>query len=497
MIAHALNLCLMIVAAHGSYTTHDGATLIARTRAPQQTIEQNQLTATQKGALALRLRARLGGHTKPTVVVVFSPDGRTLATGSLDRTVKLWDAMTGKLQATFFAQKAERGYHVIFSPDGRILATHGFSDRTLSLWNTKTLQLMTKVVNEQSFYTIAFSPDGLTLLTGHKGKAAKLWDTQTGRLKATLQQGEPGQPGLKAFWKFMSTANPPRPDPYTSAQLSPDGRIAGTENGNGVPKLWDTTTGQLKTRLDGYDLTAPSGKCCSSGVGAGQLVFSPDNRTVAVVSGTAPYVYVQLRDAETGQLRATLIDEAARRTQEDMACSHLSFINSMSFSPDGHLLVTASSEGKTKLWTVATAKLNATLPNGGIVFKAIFSPDGAMLATLDNSGSDGEHTIKLWTVATGKLRAAMTVKGFTREFFSDRMFDIEEIAFSPDGSLLMTSSRKMVRLMDVKSGEVIGTLEEARSPATFSPDGKSLATTGMENSNVLLWEVLRPDSNIK
>jgi WD40 repeat protein len=215
---------------------------------------------------------------------------------------------------------------------------------------------------------------------------------------------------------------------------------------------------------------------------------------VALVSGTTPYVYVQLREAKTGLLRATLIDETARRTQEDTPCSHLSFINSMSFSPDGQLLVTASSEGKTKLWTVATGKLNAALSNGGIVFKAIFSPDGATLATLDNSGSDGEHTVKLWTVATANLKAAMTVKGFTREFFSDRMFDIEEIAFSPDGSLLMASSRKMVRLMDVKSGEVIGTLEGARAPATFSPDGKSLATTGIENRSVLLWEVFRPDT---
>ncbi len=120
-------------------------------------------------------------HGNMVAVVAFSPDGKTIATGSWDKTARLWDLKTGRpIGPTIQHQESVRG--VAFSPDGRWLATAS-NDKTARVWDVATGQPITPPLEHSGFvFCIAFSPDGRKVLTGCLDRGARLWDAATGRL---------------------------------------------------------------------------------------------------------------------------------------------------------------------------------------------------------------------------------------------------------------------------------------------------------------------------
>jgi WD40 repeat protein len=111
--------------------------------------------------------------------VSFSPDGKTLATGSYDRTIKLWNVETGQEIRTLTGHNGSV-YTVSFSNDGKTLAT-GSWDSTIKLWNVETgKEIRTLSGHNGSVYTVSFSPDGKTLATGSDDGTIKLWNGEYG-----------------------------------------------------------------------------------------------------------------------------------------------------------------------------------------------------------------------------------------------------------------------------------------------------------------------------
>ncbi len=126
------------------------------------------------------------GHSADVTSVAFSPDGKTLASGSFDNTIKLWDASTGELKQTLEGLK-NGVYAVAFSPDGMTLAS-GSGDTTIQLWNATTGVLkQTLLGHSKVVSSVAFSPAGKTLASGSLDNTIKLWDAATGELKQTLR----------------------------------------------------------------------------------------------------------------------------------------------------------------------------------------------------------------------------------------------------------------------------------------------------------------------
>ena len=156
------------------------------------------------------------GHTKRVNSVVFSPDGNTIASGSSDNTVRLWDAKTGTLKDILTGHTL--GFNsVAFSPDGNTLAS-GSWDKTVRLWDAKTGALKNTITGHTgTVNSVAFSPDGNTLAAGSRVRI-RLWDTKTGTLKNEL---------------IGHTAR------VSSVAFSPDGNTLASGNDDGTVLLWD------------------------------------------------------------------------------------------------------------------------------------------------------------------------------------------------------------------------------------------------------------------
>ena len=193
----------------------------------------------------------LTGHTNGVNSVAFSPDGNTIASGSYDDTVRLWDVNTGEHKRTLTGH-TDGVLSVAFSPDGNTIASHGNWGPTVKLWdvatgiNTRTLTAHTGWVN-----SVAFSPDGNTIAGGDSHEV-RLWNVNTGEHKRT----------------FTGHKNLVR-----SVAFSPDGNTLASASDGGRVRLWDVNTGEHKRTLTAHKDSV------------GSVAFSPDGNTLVSGSG--------------------------------------------------------------------------------------------------------------------------------------------------------------------------------------------------------------------
>jgi WD40 repeat protein len=301
---------------------------------------------------------QLDGHRSSPCATAFSPDGKTLASGSYDRTVRLWDVATGK---ELFPFEGHRSIvrPLAFIPDGKTLISTGW-DGQVFLWDLATSKAVwsnSSPSEDGRVSWIVLAPDGKTLALAGQGSLIRFWETTTGRdVRQLLGQEKNTSP----------------------AAFSPDGKTLATIGTDCIIRLWDLTTGKVVRQIEG----------------AAHPAFSPDGRVLACEDNHSILFY----ETATGKILQTI-----RKPARDLS--------DLAFSPDGTLLA-AAIEGHLHIWDVVTSQEVRCLRGDGQLSPSIsFAPDGRTLASASLDGA-----VRVWEVASGQK--ALCFRGHTDAVWS-------------------------------------------------------------------------------
>ncbi len=355
------------------------------------------------------LHAQLKGHTRAVRAVRFTRDGLALVSAAVDSRGGFWVAGGEILRWDRCPELGTLAGHehgvscVTASPDGKLLASAGGSDGRpgeVRLWNAVRGQGLRLRGHTDRVWTVAFTPDGKTLVTGSKDKTIKLWDVATGRPRATLR----GHTGCTHGFAFTA-----------------DGRLMASANCDHTIKLWELPAGREKATLRGHVGEVRS------------LAFTPDDQTLVSCSGL--YDKGAKRWA-AGEIKVW--DVAAGRERATLP-AHAGLVVALALSPDGQLLATGGTDGVIKLWDLATRRERATLPgHRDVVMALAFSADGQLLASAGGrEGRPGE--VKLWDVAARRELTAL--RGHTDA--------VNSVVFTSGGRLVSGSEDRTVKIWEL------------------------------------------------
>jgi len=472
------------------------------------------------------LLAILKGHTNAIKFVDFSADGKRVLTGSDDGTAKIWNAENGNLLFDLLGKKMEavnktQSYYpdivsaAQFSPDGKKVLTV-YLDSSVKIWDAVTGKLLKNIkrkhiyVNTASFskdgkrfslalatgnieiydiekgnlfadlkgeanyiYTIQYSSDNKRILISTSRGPAKLCDAETGALVAALITNNKSQ---WALWGSFS------PDGKKIVATSIDGVTRVWDANNGV-HLWDlkknnTRTVQPQFSADGKKIFTVSSDSSFNiwDVTTGKMLLDiKDSKNKInyitlsrndkrILSSSIKDTAYKIWDAENGRLISQLNDPGKK-------------IISAQLNPSGEKVLTTSTDSKVQIWDANTGSVLLNIKeSANYKYWTNFSPDGKnIFSKLQDS------TVKIWDTETGRL--LLNLK--THSYFFNQVF-------SPDGKrFLCGMDNGSIEIRDLKNGEIVREFKghtAAVMRLEYSPDGKRFVSASQDGT-AKIWDV--------
>jgi WD40 repeat protein len=302
-------------------------------------------------------------HKESVARVHFSPDGKRLATASLDGTAQVW-----KLNLNRPMQPAEKQielnghtnwlYGLAFSQDGTRIATASL-DGTARIWDASN-------AHAGRINGVAYSPDGQYLATVSSDRMVKIWQ----------QQKRHTYPRRQLVQQFRE------PGEILNVAYSPDGELLATANVDGKARLWNIADGTLQATLESHTREI------------NDVAFSPDGTQLATASRDQT---VKIWDIASGEELQTLT-------------GHTSWVTAIAYHSDGKHLATSSDDGTARLWDIAQGQTLFTLDidphdiseTGTEVKDVLFSADETYLFTAST-----DQFVRVWDAETGDQVSAI------------------------------------------------------------------------------------------
>ncbi len=458
----------------------------------------------------------LRGHRGRVRTIRWSPDpdldrpiGALVLTASEDGTAQLWDAFAGKPVISPLVHDGHALASAEFSPDGGSILTAG-ADHVVRLWaipdvltednpTLKAKELRRFVGHAAALTEAVFDATGKRIATASIDGKAKVWDVDNGELVAAFEHAEV----------------------VTSIAFTSDGQRLLTASRDHVARLWDL----------GHAVGKPPHEVDSV---IHALATSPDNSSVAAAADDSVvtiwrasgeplalhehngrvFAVAYSRDgrllASGGEDAGAILWDATTGKKTAVLGPHAGAIRTLAFAPDGQL-ATAGDEGVVRLWTAG--KPSGTLRHDKPLLQLAYAPDGSLLA-----GVDGNGRVVIWSLAGGTaVTRRLTTSGtraiaFSRDgtrfvasgtdtkiYAIDRdgigplaldvdgpTDEVHAVAFTRDGSCVITAGANAVQLWDASKGKLVGT-RGSHAGSELSSRGGTINALAVSNDGSTLW----------
>jgi WD40 repeat protein len=377
---------------------------------------------------------KLTGHIQAVGHLAFSPDGKTIVTASTDGTVRLWEVASGKNLQTIQAQLGW-GRSLTFSPDGKVLAL-GETNGTIRLWDLAAAKELRRWQGRREMTAaIAFSPDGKTLAAGSLQGFISFWDVTSGKQSRALTGHE---------------------DPLTLVDYAPDGRTLMTASMDNTVRFWDSASGKELRRINEFSQPGPACRC---------VAFSPDGKWIAAKGKDGD---LRLWQVETGKNASKFPKQGVKEQAEALA-----------FAPDSKTLVAGHRDSTVRLWDVASGQEIRRFRGLRKAAQSVaFSADGKTV-----TGKADDRTIWVWDTASGSVLQQLDAGAIGNH----------SLAFSLDGRTLFALSQldSMLHIWELSSGQKRASLRVDRQQAfcfAFAAGSQVLLSGGADQA-IHFWDV--------